>query len=62
MPSLVLRKKGAPMGAKRDLNEAYVTGSLLIAAVLGAMSQSFPVFVVSLVLLVVIQIGTRKNR
>lgn len=50
------------MGAKRDLNEAYVTGSLLIAAVLGAMSQSFPVFVVSLVLLVVIQIGTRKNR
>ena len=50
------------MGAKNDLNEIYLTGSVVIAAVIGAASQSLAVFLITLVLLVGINIATRKIR
>lgn len=40
------------MGARTKLNAAYVLGSVLIAALIGALLQSWAVFVVAAVLLI----------
>jgi len=50
------------MGARNDLNEIYLTGSLTLAAVLGAMAQSWVVFLVALVLIIGTMITTAKIR
>ena len=39
------------MGARKKLNTAYVTGSLVLSAVLGLAAQSWAVFFVLLVLM-----------
>jgi hypothetical protein len=39
------------MGARRKLNEAFFTGSLLLAGAAGALAQSWAVFFVALVVL-----------
>ncbi|MFO0811583.1 MAG: hypothetical protein U0796_00080 [Gemmatales bacterium] len=50
------------MGARNDLNEIYISGSLILAAVLGAMAQSWVVFIVVLVLVIGTLITTTKIR
>ncbi|MFO0811588.1 MAG: hypothetical protein U0796_00105 [Gemmatales bacterium] len=50
------------MGARNDLNEIYITGSVILAAVLGAMAQSWVVFIVALVLIVGTLVSTSKIR
>jgi len=40
------------MGARTKLNSVYLTGSLVIAGVLGAVSQSWTAFVVAAVVLI----------
>ncbi len=39
------------MGAREKLNIAYLNGSLLLAANVGGLAQSWPVFFVTLVIL-----------
>ena len=50
------------MGAKNDLNEIYLMGSVAIATVAGAMAQSWAVFFIALVAAVGINAYTRKIR
>lgn len=50
------------MGAKNDLNEIYLTGSVVLAAVIGAMAQSWMVSVVALVVILGIAVATTKIR
>ena len=50
------------MGAKNELNEIYLTGSVVLAAVIGATAQSWGVFFTALILLVAICAYTRKIR
>ena len=50
------------MGKKNDLNEAFVTGSVILAGVLGLGAQSWSVFLGTLVLSVGLCIFTRKIR
>jgi hypothetical protein len=37
------------MGAREKLNAVYLNGSLLLAAVVGVLTQSWPVFFITLV-------------
>ena len=50
------------MGAKNDLNEIYLSGSVALAALLGAMTQSWGVFFVTLALAAGIMTFTGKIR
>lgn len=50
------------MGAKNDLNEIYLTGSIVLAALVGAAAQSLGVFFVTLVLTVGLAIFSKKIR
>ena len=50
------------MGARNDLNEAYITGSVVLAALVGGMANSWVVFVVALVVLIGTYIATKKIR
>jgi hypothetical protein len=50
------------MGAKNDLNEIYLTGSVVVAGLIGAAAQSWGVFFSALILLVGISAFTRKIR
>lgn len=50
------------MGAKNDLNEIYLTGSVVIAGLIGAAAQSWGVFFTALILLVGICAFTKKIR
>lgn len=50
------------MGAKNDLNEIYLSGSVIMAAMIGASAQSWAVFFVALILLVGISAFTGKIR
>lgn len=50
------------MGAKNDLNEMYLLGSVLAAAFLGSATQSWGVFFTALILCVGICAYTRKIR
>jgi hypothetical protein len=50
------------MGARNDLNEIYITSSLILAAVLGSIAQSWVVFIVALVLIVGTLVSTSKIR
>jgi len=50
------------MGAKNDLNEIYLTGSVVLAAVIGASAQSWGVFFVALVLTIGMAAFSKKIR
>ena len=50
------------MGAKNDLNEIYLTGCFVLAALIGAGSQSWAVFFVTLVLTVGVSVFSKKIR
>lgn len=50
------------MGAKNDLNEIYLTGSVVIAAMIGSLAQSWLVFLMALVVMVGISVFTGKIR
>lgn len=50
------------MGAKNDLNEIYLTGSVVLAAFLGAVAQSWGVFFVILALAIGIAVYSKKIR
>ncbi len=50
------------MGAKNDLNQIYINGSLFIAAMIGVSSGSWGAFVVSAVVLIGTGIVTSKIR
>lgn len=39
------------MGARQKLNQAFATGSVFMASVVGVLAQSWPVFFVTLILL-----------
>jgi hypothetical protein len=41
------------MNARNKLNIAYLNGSLIVAAVLGLILHSWPIFVIALVVLVI---------
>jgi hypothetical protein len=45
---------GPRMGARSKLNEAYVTGAFVLAVVLGLLFQSFTVFIVTFVIVVIL--------
>ena len=44
------------MGARDKLNQAYITGSLIMAAVAGLITGSFVVFVVTFTVLLVLNL------
>ena len=50
------------MGARNDLNEIYMTGSIVLAVVAGAMAQSWVVFVVALCVMMGMYVYTSKIR
>jgi hypothetical protein len=50
------------MGARAKLNSVYLTGSLVIAGVLGAVSESWTVFAVAAVVLVGCSVHDRGIR
>lgn len=50
------------MGAKNDLNEIYLTGSIVIAGLVGGVTLSWGVFFVALVLFLGISVYTKKIR
>ena len=50
------------MGAKNDLNQIYINGSLFIAAMIGVSSGSWGAFVVSALVLIGTGIVTSKIR
>ena len=50
------------MGAKNDLNEIYLTGSFVLAAIIGAGAQSWVVFFVTLVLTLGVSVFSKKIR
>lgn len=50
------------MGAKQDLNEIYLTGSVVLAAIIGGLAQSWPVFFVALAIILAISVFTTKIR
>lgn len=50
------------MGARNDLNEIYMTGSIVVAVVAGAMAQSWVVFVVALCVMMGMYVYTAKIR
>ncbi len=50
------------MGAKNDLNEIYVKGSLILAIMIGISAQSLGAFVVAAVVLLGISVATSKIR
>ena len=50
------------MGAKNDLNEIYLSGSVVVAGLIGAAAQSWGVFFTALILLVGICAFTKKIR
>jgi hypothetical protein len=45
-------REGGNMSARKKLNTAYVTGSLVVAGFIGLMTQSLAVFVIVLAVLV----------
>ena len=56
------------MGAREKLNSAYITGALMVASLIGAIGQSWTVFIVAAVVLVAlnwqsgdIRTGRRKR-
>lgn len=50
------------MGARKKLNQAYVTGSLLVAGVIGLATESLVVFIVALAILLVGNLYTGEIR
>lgn len=50
------------MGAKKDLNEIYVKGSLFIAAMIGVSTGSWGAFVISAMVLIGTALATHKIR
>jgi hypothetical protein len=50
------------MGAREKLNKGYFVSSLLLAAVIGGLTQSFVVFVVALVILLVLSVHSGDIR
>jgi hypothetical protein len=50
------------MGARTKLNSAYVTGSLLVAAFVGAIAGSWTVFFISAAVLIAVSIGAGDIR
>ena len=50
------------MNARRKLNGAYFTGSLLLAALAGGLSQSWVVFALALAVLVVLNLNAGDIR
>lgn len=50
------------MGAKNDLNEIYVKGSLFIAAMIGVSTQNWAAFVIAAVVLIGTALATHKIR
>jgi hypothetical protein len=52
------KKRRNGMNARHKLNWAYVNGALVIAGVLGMLAKSWAVFWVSLVVVVIVQLGS----
>jgi hypothetical protein len=50
------------MGARQKLNAAYFHGSLFLAAVVGGLAQSWPVFFVILAVLLVLNLYAGEIR
>jgi len=50
------------MGARQKLNSGYVNGSLFLAALAGAVTQSFLVFAITLTILLVVNFNNREIR
>lgn len=50
------------MGAKNDLNQIYLNGSLFIAAMIGVSTGSWGAFVISAVVLIGTGLATTKIR
>ena len=50
------------MGAKNDLNEIYLTGCLVLAALIGAGAQSWAVFFVALAVTLGMAVYSKKIR
>lgn len=50
------------MGAKQKLNQAYVGGSLLFAALIGGMCDSLVVFIVTAIVLLGLNVHAREIR
>jgi hypothetical protein len=50
------------MGARTRLNQAYFNGSLMIAAVLGLLAQSWPLFFLALAVLLGSNLYLREIR
>jgi hypothetical protein len=50
------------MRARHKLNQAYVNGSLITAAVIGGLAQSWVVFAVALVALLGLNVAARNIR
>ena len=46
------------MNARHKLNLAYVNGALVIAGVLGMLAKSWPLFWLSLIVVIVTQLGS----
>jgi hypothetical protein len=52
----------AIMGAREKLNAAYLAGSLLTAAIAGALTGSFAVFIIAAVVLVALNVQSGEIR
>jgi len=50
------------MGARNKLNAAYANGALIIAAILGLLLQSWPVFIVVAIWLLIESLSTGDIR
>lgn len=50
------------MGARTKLNAAYFTGSLIVAGLVGGVTQSWPVFLVALATMLVSNLCLREIR
>jgi type IV secretory pathway TrbD component len=50
------------MGARRKLNQAYFNGSLIIAAVLGLITQSWVIFSLVLIGMLGLNVASRNIR
>jgi hypothetical protein len=50
------------MGARSKLNAAYATGSLIVASLIGGITQSWPVFLIALGFLLVSNICMSEIR
>jgi type IV secretory pathway TrbD component len=57
-----LRHEGKTMGARRKLNQAYFNGSLIIAGVLGLITQSWVIFSLVLISVLGLNVASRNIR